>query len=120
MRFLVKNRGKSRHNPGESGVAIILLVISLVFFLIFFLIFIDVAYVYYIRGQLQNAADSGALAGAAKLKPGDCLVDQSDAIGEATAFALKNTAAGGTGGLGGPSVGPPGIKFGNTGREERG
>src|SRR3972149_8284164 len=103
MRFLVKNKGKSRHNPGESGVAIILLVISLVFFLIFFLIFLDVAYVYYIRGQLHNAADAAALAGAAKLKSGDCTVDQSGAGGaieEAKAFALKNFAAGGEGGGG--------------------
>jgi len=113
MRFLVKNKGKSRHNPGESGVAIILLVISLVFFLIFFLIFLDVAYVYYIRGQLQNAADSGALAGAAKLKSGDCLVLQPDAISEATAFALKNSAAGGNVVVEDPSVDPTDIIFGN-------
>src|SRR3990170_136494 len=112
MKFLIKKYKKNQYyRPGESGVAIILLVISLVFFLIFFLIFIDVAYVYYIRGQLQNAADSGALAGAAKLKPGDCTVDQSGAGGaieEATAFALKNTAAGGN-----VVVDPTDIIFGN-------
>src|SRR3972149_1285805 len=114
MKFLIKRHKKNQYyRPGESGVAIIILVISLVFFLIFFLIFIDVAYVYYIRGQLQNAADSGALAGAAKLKPGDCLVDQSDAIGEATAFALKNTGAGDLVELEDPSVDPTDIIFGN-------
>lgn len=95
MKFLDNHIiGAGKRRTGEKGVALILVVISLVFFLVFFLIFLDFAYVYFVRGQLQNAADAAALAGIAKTKSGDCLVLQSDAEDEAQEFASKNFAAG--------------------------
>ncbi|MBI5560340.1 MAG: hypothetical protein HY883_03610 [Deltaproteobacteria bacterium] len=95
MKFLIKHKNNQR-GMGEKGVAIILVVIAFVFFLAFFLLFLDFAYVYYVRGQLHNAADASALAGAAKIAAGPCTASQTDAINEAVAFAGKNTAGGGT------------------------
>lgn len=52
---------------------------------------IDVGYMYVTRGQLQNAADSAALAGASRLIPG--ALAQPDARSEAVSYAGKNRAA---------------------------
>lgn len=49
---------------------------------------VDIGYMYVAKGQLQNAADAAALAGASRLP------DTSDARNEAVAFAAKNLAAG--------------------------
>jgi hypothetical protein len=85
-----------KKNTGERGVATILVVGVLVVFLIFFLVIaIDFAYIYVVRGQMQNAADAAALAGAAVLSsPGDKV--QTAARDEAVKFAAKNSAAGET------------------------
>jgi Flp pilus assembly protein TadG len=78
----------------KKGVATILIAGALLFFLLGFLVVgIDFAYMYYVRGQLQNAADAAALAGAAKLNiSGD--ITQTDARNAAQALAAANTAAG--------------------------
>jgi hypothetical protein len=83
-----------KKNKGEKGVATILVVGVLVVFLIFFLVVaIDFAFIYVVRGQMQNAADAAALAGA------DLINDPSDPVQtaareEAIKFAAKNSAAG--------------------------
>jgi hypothetical protein len=51
----------------QSGVTIVLVAISLVALIGFAAIAIDLAYLYIVKGELQNAADSGALAGAQAL-----------------------------------------------------
>lgn len=107
---------KGKHKGNNRGVAVILVVGVLVFFLIFFLVVgIDFAYIYLARGELQNAADSSCLAGAAKVDP---LLDnnaaaylQTDARREAWKFACENKAAGESvylvGGLGNDCNNPP-------------
>ncbi|MBI5598330.1 MAG: hypothetical protein HY890_01175 [Deltaproteobacteria bacterium] len=92
MRFLIKHKGGS--GLGERGVAFVLVIGAVVFFLIFFLVFIDVAYVYYVRGQLHNAADAATLAAVAKTQEGSCSLDRTPATTEAILFASKNSAAG--------------------------
>ena len=89
----------SKRHRGSRGVATILVVGVVAVFLIFFLVVgIDFAYIYVVRGQMQNAADAAALAGAAVLTP---LIDdvssayeQEDAREETWVFACKNFAAG--------------------------
>ena len=82
----------------NTGVVIILVAGVLLFFLIFFLVVgIDFAYVYYVRGEVQAAADSAALAGAALLT-GEVDTDitkilQGPARSAAWKFACKNKAA---------------------------
>ena len=48
----------------QKGVTIVLVAISLVALIGFAAIAVDLAYLYIVKGELQNAADSGALAGA--------------------------------------------------------
>ncbi len=89
---------ESKRHRGSRGVATILVVGVVGVFLIFFLVVgIDFAYIYVVRGQVQNAADAAALAGAAVLTPliddSSSAYDQEDAREEAWAFACKNFAA---------------------------
>lgn len=78
----------------NKGAAIILVAgITLCFLLLFAVLAIDFSRMYYVRGELQNAADSAALAGAPLLlDPSDPV--QVSARNEAIKFALKNKAAG--------------------------
>jgi Flp pilus assembly protein TadG len=77
----------------NKGVIIVLVAGILVpVILLFLVVGGDFAYMYYVRGELQNAADSAALAGAAKLD-GTNSVDQPKARNEAVIFAAKNNAA---------------------------
>jgi Flp pilus assembly protein TadG len=77
----------------NTGAIIILVAGVLLFFLLSFLVVgIDFAYVYYVRGEVQAAADSASLAGAAKLDRTNSTV-QTDARNEAVKFAGKNLAA---------------------------
>jgi Flp pilus assembly protein TadG len=86
----------SKRHRGSRGVATILVVGIVAVFLIFFLVVgIDFAYIYVVRGQMQNAADAAALAGAALIADPQDVV-QFDARDEAIEFAGKNTAAGET------------------------
>jgi Flp pilus assembly protein TadG len=81
---------------GEKGVITILVAgIIVAFILMFLVVGIDFAYMYYVRGELQNAADSAALAGAGRLNLGDTSDRiQSDARNAAINFASRNNAAG--------------------------
>ncbi|MDA8433689.1 MAG: pilus assembly protein TadG-related protein [Nitrospiraceae bacterium] len=77
----------------RGSITILLAGIMVAFLLMFLVVGIDFAYVYYVRGELQNAADAAALAGAGKLStPNDKV--QTDARTEAINFASKNRAAG--------------------------
>jgi Flp pilus assembly protein TadG len=77
--------------------------IIVVFLLLFFVVGIDFARVYYVRGELQNAADAAALAGVRQLSassgPGSFLLDtgtnyqQLAARQAAWQFACRNQAA---------------------------
>ena len=83
----------------KRGVAIIYVVLLLVALLAFVGLAIDIGYMYVAKSQLQNAADSAALAGASQAKsvgngtanPNDLV--QSGARTEAISFAAKNSAA---------------------------
>jgi Flp pilus assembly protein TadG len=66
--------------------------IIVVFLLLFFVVGIDFARVYYVRGELQNAADSAALAGGKQLD-GTNNVLQTPARQAAWKFACRNSAA---------------------------
>jgi hypothetical protein len=81
-------------HKNSRGVASILVVGFLIFFILAFFAFaIDFAYIYVVRGELQNAADAAALAGAGAIAdPGDTV--QSEARAAAEEFALKNKASG--------------------------
>lgn len=78
----------------DKGVAVwlVLLIIAFVF-LPFMVLTIDMAYVYYTRGQLHNAADAAALAGVSGIDGMNDLV-QAEARLRAQKFASKNGAAG--------------------------
>jgi Flp pilus assembly protein TadG len=92
---LIKN-GQTGNN---RGIAIVYVALLLVALLAFVGLAIDIGYMYVAKSQLQNAADSAALAGASKAKsvgtgtadPNDLV--QSQARAEAISFALKNSAA---------------------------
>jgi Flp pilus assembly protein TadG len=78
----------------NKGAAIILVAgITLSFLLLFFVVAIDFSRMYYVRGELQNAADAGALAGA-KLLNAVGGTTQESARAEAQKFAGLNKAAG--------------------------
>jgi len=77
----------------DRGAVTILVAGVMIFFILLFLVVgVNFVYVYYVRGELQNAADSAALAGAAKLD-GTNLITQQNARQAAWKFACKNNAA---------------------------
>ena len=77
----------------NKGQTIILVAgITLGFLLVFAVLAIDFSRMYYVRGQLQNAADSAALAGADMLNDTSSTIQQA-ARDEAIIFAAKNSAA---------------------------
>lgn len=83
----------------NKGAAIILVAgITLGFLLVFAVLAIDFSRMYYVRGELQNAADSAALAGADKLTVASdsnaAAYEQEPARQEAWKFACRNLAAG--------------------------
>ncbi|MBI5102913.1 MAG: pilus assembly protein [Nitrospirae bacterium] len=83
----------------ENGFATILLAgIMGLFLILFFVVGIDFARIYYVKGELQNAADAAALAGAAVLD-GTNSVAQAAARTAAVTFAGQNNAAGTSVGL---------------------
>ncbi len=83
----------------EKGIAAIYIALLLVALVALAGIVMDFGYMYITKGQLQNAADSAALAGVAKMKsvgtgtanPTDTV--QATARNEAITFAAKNNAA---------------------------
>ncbi|NIT03842.1 pilus assembly protein TadE, partial [Candidatus Saccharibacteria bacterium] len=59
----------------------------------FLVVAIDFAYIYVVRGQVQNAADAATMAGVVFISDPDDTV-QTAARNEAIKFAAKNSAAG--------------------------
>lgn len=84
----------------NKGITIVLVAILLFVLVGFVGLALDVSYMYVVKGQLQNAADAGALAGAAKLNNvyGSATCDPSLFLSavkaEAKRIAEKNNAAG--------------------------
>jgi len=74
----------------QKGLALVYTAILMLVFCAFLGLAIDVGYMYVTRGQLQNAADSAALAGASRLSG---FANQTGARNEAVRFASKNLAA---------------------------
>jgi hypothetical protein len=72
----------------QKGVTIVLVAILLVVLIGFAAIAVDLAYLYIVKGELQNAADSGALAGAQVLYITDPLGVQVNPAANDTARAL--------------------------------
>lgn len=87
-----------RYFESKRGIALVYVALILVALFAFVGLAIDIGYMYVTKTQLQNAADSAALAGASKVKyvgtgtadPNDLL--QNPARTEAISFASKNTA----------------------------
>jgi Flp pilus assembly protein TadG len=83
----------------EKGIATIYIALMLVALVALAGIVMDFGYMYITKGQLQNAADSAALAGAAKMKSaGTGTANATDTVQavartEAITFAAKNNAA---------------------------
>ena len=80
--------------PGtRKGAVIVLVAVLIVVLLGFTVLAVDVGYMYDTRAELQNAADSAAMAAAAFLSSGTP-VDAEDAVrAEACKYALANVAA---------------------------
>jgi Flp pilus assembly protein TadG len=84
----------------EKGIAAVYIALILFALVAFVGFAIDIGYMYVTKGQLQNASDAGALAGASRLKyvgsgganPNDLV--QANARASAIEFADKNRAAG--------------------------
>lgn len=82
-----------KHLSNNNGIAAIYLAIIILAACAFVGLAIDIGYMYVVKTQLQNAADAGALAGAAKLD-GSALTTQTIARQEAQKFTLTNKAGG--------------------------
>jgi Flp pilus assembly protein TadG len=77
----------------ERGISAILIA-GIMFFLVFMVGFaVDMGYMYVVKGQLQNAADAGALAGVKRLNPSATVFDQYSAKSQARKFAECNNVA---------------------------
>jgi Flp pilus assembly protein TadG len=85
-----------RFNEYQDGSATIFAVIATFVFLVFFVLAVDVAYVYCVRGQLQNAADAACIAASSKVdrERAPAVSTQTAATQEAKALASENIAAG--------------------------
>jgi Flp pilus assembly protein TadG len=82
-----------KYSKFSKGIAIITVVLMLPILLLFVSMGIDFSYMYYVKNQLQVAADAAALAGAALITDPNDLI-QTNARDRAIEFALKNKAAG--------------------------
>jgi Flp pilus assembly protein TadG len=78
----------------NKGVAVVLLALMMVALVAFVGLAVDIGYMYVAKGQLQNAADAGALAGVSKLKYGVPVYQQYSTRSYSKIFAEKNNAAG--------------------------
>lgn len=74
---------------GQKGTALVYIALMIVVLIAFVSLAVDLGYMYVSKGQLQNAADSAALAGAAMNLGNSASVKQ-----KAIEFAAKNKAAG--------------------------
>ena len=77
----------------NRGIAVIALALGMIALVAIVGLAVDIGYMYVAKGQLQNAADAAALAGAVRLD-GTNSTNQNNARVEAAKFAQANTAAG--------------------------
>ena len=84
-------RKNTRHNR-ESGVTTIIVAVGLIGLLSFAAFAIDAGLIWSARTQLQNAADSAALAGAREIIDGTGAVDQAGTQAATQAVAAQNSA----------------------------
>lgn len=87
---LVAKLKESRNMKGIAFVYVALLIVVLFGFVA---LAVDISFMYVTKGQLQNAADAAALAGAVRLD-GTIFTNQSSARSEAKRLAAQNRAAG--------------------------
>jgi Flp pilus assembly protein TadG len=84
-------------NLNNKGVAVVLIALMMVVLVAFVGLAVDVGYMYVAKGQLQNAADAGALAGAGKitLDPStlNFVFNNNEIRDEAKSFVKKNIVA---------------------------
>lgn len=83
-------------SENKKGIALVYIAILIVALIGLLGLAIDIGYLYVAKGQLQNAADASALAGAARIKfpvTGPAAFQQYSARSAAQTFALKNYAA---------------------------
>lgn len=86
-------RSAVRHASGQLGIATVTVIFFLVLFILpIFALVLDITYLYLVRGQMHNAADAAALAGARELDRQKGPDEQDPARQKAGEFALKNTA----------------------------
>jgi len=83
---------KSFKCGGNRGIAFVYIALLLFALVAFVAIAVDIGYMYITKTQLQNAADSAALSGAARLN-GTAFTNQTGARLEAQRFAAHNKAA---------------------------
>jgi Flp pilus assembly protein TadG len=83
-----------KYLKGRKGITLVWMALMLAVLLMLAGMAIDIAYMYYVKNQLQVAADAAALAGAAELSGDPNDKNQSPARSEAVNFANKNSAAG--------------------------
>ena len=89
----------------HKGMTLVYIALLMVVFCAFLGLAVDMGYMYVAKGQLQNAADAAALAGASRLP------DQDDAIAKATDFAELNSVVPGPDTM--VAVSPEDITLGN-------
>ena len=82
----------------EKGFAVVYIALMLVVLVAFVSLAVDMGYMFVAKGQLQNAADAGALAGVAKLsdtvtarQSAKLFAEQNKAAGESVKVALNET-----------------------------
>lgn len=89
----MKNPRNYRILNNEKGISAILIA-GIMFFLVFMVgLAVDMGFMYVVKGQLQNAADAGALAGVTKLKPHASVFEQYSAKSLAKSIAECNNVA---------------------------
>ena len=86
--------GKLTYRKRSRGSILVLITLSIVVLIALTGLVVDLGYMYSVKGQLQNAADAAALAGAAKLTPTRPLLQNYSAHYSAQRFASLNNAAG--------------------------
>jgi Flp pilus assembly protein TadG len=74
----------------HKGATVVFVAIAMVMFLGFAALAVDLGYLYVVRGELQNAADSGALAGAQVLYDNNGTAVNADANQKALEFVQNN------------------------------
>jgi len=84
--------GRMKVLRNNRGVAIVYIALMLGVLMAFAGLAVDLGYMYVAKGQLQNAADSAALAGASKLD-GSVFTIQTSARNQSVKFAATNVAA---------------------------